>query len=113
MTCTWQHSASKNRDTARLCGKEGSPLCKEHQFIAEVLEETEAVTREMREQRAMALTQWRAEISRLSILVERAHDFTPAAFVKRIHELLPELHQAAMSAVVYTYVTSGLNEEGR
>ena len=63
------------------------------------------------QQRETALTQWRAEISRLRILVERAHDFTPAAFVKRIHELLPELHQAAMAAVVYTYVTSGRKEE--
>ena len=92
MTCQWQHSASKNGDTTRLCDKEGHPFCTEHQFIAEVLEETEAVTREICEQRETALTQWRAEISRLSILVERAHDFTPAAFVKRIHELLPELH---------------------
>ena len=111
MTCTWQDSASKNGDTARLCGKEGHPFCAEHQFIAEVLEETEAVTREICEQRESALTQWRAEISRLRILVERAHDFTPAAFVKRIHESLPELHRAAMAAVVYTFVTSGLNEE--
>jgi hypothetical protein len=111
MTCTWQYSASKNSDTTRLCGKEGSPLCKEHQFIAEVLEETEAVTREICEQRKTALTQWRAEISRLRILVERAHDFTPAAFVKRIHELLPELHQSAMAAVVYTYVISRRKEQ--
>jgi len=111
MTCQWQHPASENGDTVRPCGKEGHPFCKEHQFIAEVLEETEAVTREICEQRETALTQWRAEISRLRILVERAHDFTPAAFVKRIHELLPELHQAAMAAVVYTYLTSGLNEE--
>jgi hypothetical protein len=40
MTCTWQYSTSKNDDTARVCGKEGSPFCHEHQFIAEVLEET-------------------------------------------------------------------------
>ncbi len=111
MTCTWQHPASSNGDTARVCAKEGSPFCKEHQFIAEVLEETEAVTREMCEQRETALTQWRAEISRLRILVERAHDFTPAAFVKRVHETLPELHRAAMEATVYTYITSGRKEE--
>ncbi len=111
MTCKWQYSASKNGDTTRLCEKEGHPFSKEHQFIAEVLEETEAVTREIYAERETALTQWRAEISRLSILVERAHDFTPAAFVKRIHELLPELHQASMAAVVYTYVTSGRKEE--
>ncbi len=110
-TCQWQQTASHDGDTARLCGKEGSPFCREHQFVVEVLEETEAVTREICEQRETALTQWRAEISRLRILVERAHDFTPAAFVKRIHELLPELHQAAMAAVVYTYVTSGRKEE--
>jgi hypothetical protein len=110
MTCQWQHTASQNGNTIRTCDKEGHPFCKEHQFITEVLEETEAVTREMCEQRETALTQWREEISRLSILIERAHDFTPAAFVKRIHELLPELHQAAMTAVVYTYVTSGRKE---
>lgn len=109
MTCLWQHPISKNGDTA--CGKEGSPFCTEHQFIAEVLEETEAVTREICEQREKALTQWRAEISRLSILIERVQDFTPAAFVKRIHELLPELHQAAMEAVVYTYVISRRKEK--
>jgi hypothetical protein len=111
MTCQWQHTASSNGDTARVCGKEGNPLCAEHQFIAEVLEETEAVTREIYEQRETALVQWRAEISRLRILVERAHDFTPAAFVKRLHELLPELHSAAMEATVFTYVTSGREEE--
>jgi hypothetical protein len=111
MTCLWQQTASENADTVRLCGKEGSPLCKEHQFIAEVLEETEAVTREICEQRETALAQWGAEISRLSILVERARDFTPAAFVKRIHELLPELHQSAMAAVVYTYVISRRKEK--
>ena len=113
MTCQWQRPASNDCDTTRLCDKVGHPFCREHQFIAEVLEETEAVTREICEQRGMALTQWRAEISRLRILVERAHDFTPAAFVKRIHELLPELHQVAMEAFVYTYVTSRLNEEGQ
>jgi hypothetical protein len=111
MTCTWQYSASKNGDTVRLCDKEGHPLCKEHQFIVDVLEETEAVTREICAQRETALAQWRAEISRLRILVERADDFTPAAFVKRIHELLPELHQSAMAAVVYNYVISGRKEE--
>jgi hypothetical protein len=113
MTCQWEHPASENGDTARLCGKEGHPFCAEHQFIANVLEETESVTREIYAQRETALTTWQAEISRLSIFVERANDFTPAAFVKRIHELLPELRQAAMAAIVYTYVTSGLDEEGR
>lgn len=110
MTCQWQHPASENGDTARPCEKEGSPLCKEHQFIAEVLAETEAVTREIYAERDTALIQWREEISRLRILVERAHDFTAAAFVKRIHELLPELHRAAMEAAVYTYVNSGRKE---
>ncbi len=107
MTCQWQRTASKNGDTTRLCGKEGRPFCKEHQFIAEVLEETEAVTREMRGQRETALSAWQAEIHQFRLLAAQADDLTPAAFVKRIHELLPELHQAAMAAVVYTYVTSG------
>ena len=111
MTCTWQYSASKNGDTARLCDKEGSPFCKEHQFIAEVLEETEAVTREIYEQRKTALAQWHTQLRRLGFLVEHADEFTPSTFVKRVHEALPELHQAAMAAVVYTYVTSGRKEE--
>jgi hypothetical protein len=111
MTCQWQHPASKNGNTASLCVKEGHPFCKEHQFIAEVLEETEAVTRVICEQRETALTQWQAEISRFGVLVDRADDFTPAAFVKRVHELLPELHKAAMAAIVYTYVISGRKEE--
>ena len=113
MTCLWQHPASKNSDTARLCDKEGSPFCKEHQFIAEVLEETEAVTREICEQRETALTAWQAQLLRFRLLVAQADERTPAAFVKRVHELLPELHQAAMAAVVYTYLTSGLDEESR
>ena len=112
-TCQWQHSASSNGETARVCGKEGSPYCTEHEFIAEVLEETEAVTREMCEQRVTALTQWQLEISRLHVLVAQADDVTPAAFVKRIHEALPELHRAAMTAVIYTYLTSGRKEERR
>ena len=109
MTCTWQYSASKNGDTARFCGKEGRPFCTEHQFIADVLEETEAVTREICEQRETALTAWQARLLRFRLLVAQADELTPAAFVKGVHELLPELHQAAMAAVVYTYVTSGLN----
>jgi hypothetical protein len=110
MTCTWQYSASKEANT-RLCGKEGSPFCKEHQFIAEVLEETEAVTREICGQRETAVTQWQAEISRLRVLVDRADDFTPAAFVKRVHELLPGLHQAGMAAVIYAYISSAPKED--
>jgi hypothetical protein len=47
MTCLWQHPASKNGDTDRVCGKEGHPFCTEHQFVADVLEETESVTREI------------------------------------------------------------------
>ena len=111
MTCTWQYSASKNGDTAHLCDKEGHPFCKEHQFIAEVLEETEAVTREICELRETALTAWQAQLLRFRLLVAQANEPTPAAFVKRVHELLPELHQAAMAAVVYNYVISGRKEE--
>jgi len=110
-TCQWQHPASKDGDTARLCGKGGHPLCKEHQFIAEVLDETEAVTREMREQRETALTQWQEQLRGFRLLVARADELTPAAFVKRIHELLPELRRAAMAAVVYNYVISGRKGE--
>jgi hypothetical protein len=113
MTCLWQHPASKNGDTARLCGNEGHPFCTEHQFIADVLEETESVTREICKQRETALTAWQAQLCRLRLLVEHADELTPFAFVKRIHELLPELHQEAMVAVVYTFLTSGLDEESR
>ena len=113
MTCLWQHSASKNGDTPRLCDKEGHPFCKEHQFIADVLDETESVTREIHNQRETALTAWQSRLLRFRLVVAQADGCTPAAFVKSVHELLPELHQAAMAAVVYTYVTSGVNEEGR
>lgn len=82
MTCLWQNPTSKDSDTARLCGKEGHPFCKEHQFVVEVLAETESVTRE---------------------ICAQAGELAPTAFVKRIHELLPELHRAAMAAVVYMY----------
>lgn len=111
MTCLWQHPASENGDTARLCGNEGHPFCKEHQFIVDVLAETESVTREICAQRETALTAWQAQLLRFRLLMAQAAELTPAAFVKRVHELLPELHQAAMAAVVYTHLTSGLNEE--
>jgi hypothetical protein len=110
MTCAWQYPASKEADT-RLCGKEGRPFCTEHQFIAEVLEDTEAVTREICEQREAALAQWQAQLRRLRLLVEHADEFTPSAFVRRVHEALPELHLAAMRAIIHTYVKSGPKEE--
>lgn len=111
MTCQWQHRASNDGDTVRLCGNEGSPLCKEHQFIAEVLEETETVTREIHEQRETALTAWQAQLLRFRLLLAQADELTPAGFVKRIHELLPGLHEVAIAAVVYTYLISGRKEE--
>jgi len=111
MTCIWQYPTTKEDDTVRVCGKEGHPLCKAHEFVASVLAETEGVVRDMREQRETALTQWQAEVSRLRVLVSQADELTPAAFVKRIHELLPELRRAAMTVVVYTYVTSGRSED--
>ena len=110
MTCAWQYPASKEADT-RLCGKEGRPFCTEHQFIADVLEETEAVTREICEQREAALAQWQTQVRRLRLLVEQADELTPSAFVKRLHEALPELQRAAMRAVIHTYVNSGPKEE--
>jgi hypothetical protein len=111
MTCQWQHPASKNGDTARLCGKEGHPFCADHQFIADVLDETESVTREICKQRETALTAWQAQLLRFRLLMAHADELTPAAFVRRIHEALPELHGAAMTAVVYTYISSGRKEE--
>jgi len=110
-TCLWQYPTTKEGETARVCGKEGYPLCKAHQFVAEVLAETDAVVRDMREQRETALTQWQIEVSRLRVLVSQADDLTPAAFVKRIHELLPELSRAAMAAVVYSYIRSGAKDD--
>jgi hypothetical protein len=111
MTCLWQQPASKNGDTACLCDKEGHPFCTEHQFIADVLEETGAVTREICEQREAALAQWQTQVRRLRLLVEHADELTPSAFLKRVHEALPELGRAAMGAVIYTYTTSAPKEE--
>jgi hypothetical protein len=111
MTCLWQHPASRNGDTARLCDKEGRPFCTEHQFIADVLEETESVTSDICEQRETALTAWQAQLRRLRLLVEHADEPTPSAFLKRVHEALPELGRAAMGAVIYTYISSAPKEE--
>jgi len=111
MTCTWQYPTTKEGETVRVCGKEGHPLCKAHQFVAEVLAETDAVVRDMREQRETALTAWQAEVSRLGVLVSQADELTPAAFVKRIHELLPELRRAAMEAAIYAFVTSSRKDD--
>jgi hypothetical protein len=110
MTCAWQYPASKEADTC-LCGKEGYPFCKEHQFIAEVLEETEAVTCDICEQRVTALTAWQAQLRRFRLLLKEADQHTPSAFVKRVHELLPELQHASMAAVIYTYISSAPKED--
>ena len=86
------------------------PLCKEHQFVADVLAETESVTREMHAQRESALTAWQAQLRQFRLLPEEADQLTSSAFVRRVHELLPELHQAAMAAVVYTYLASRMED---
>ena len=84
------------------------PLCsgEEQHFVADVLAETEAITREIHAQRETALTAWQAQLRQFRLLSEEANQLTPSAFVRGIHELLPELHQAAMAAVVYTYLAS-------
>lgn len=84
------------------------PLCsgEEHQFIADVLAETESVTREIHAQRETALAAWQGQLRQFRLLLQEANQLTPSAFVRRIHELLPELHEAAMAVVVYTYVVS-------
>jgi hypothetical protein len=38
--------------------------------------------------------------------VTQTDEFSPSAFVKRVHEALPELGRAAMGAVIYTYISS-------
>jgi hypothetical protein len=86
------------------------PLCKEHQFVADVLAETESVIREIHAQRETALTAWQVQLRQFRLLSEEANQLTPSAFVRRIHELLPELHQAAMAAVVYTYLASRMED---
>jgi hypothetical protein len=63
------------------------------------------------ERRETALTEWQAQLRRLRLLVGQADELTPSAFVKRVHEALPELHQAGMAAVIYTYISSAPKEE--
>jgi hypothetical protein len=75
------------------------------------LEETESVTREICAQRETALAQWHTQLRRLRFLVEHADELTPSAFVKRVHEALPELGRAAMGAVIYTYISSAPKED--
>ncbi len=88
------------------------PLCsgEEQQFVADVMAETETVAREIHAQREKALTAWQAQLRQFRLLSEEADQLTPSAFVRRIHELLPELHQAAMAAVVYTYLTNRMED---
>jgi hypothetical protein len=76
-----------------------------------VLEETEAVTREICEQRETALAQWQTQVRRLHLLVEHADELSPSAFLKRVHEALPELGRAALGAVIYTYISSAPKED--
>ena len=63
------------------------------------------------ERRETALAKWQAQLRRLRLLVGQADELTPSSFVKRVHELLPELHQEAMGAVIHIYVNSGSKEE--
>ena len=63
------------------------------------------------ERRETALARWQAQLRRLRSLVGQADELTPSAFVKRVHEALPELRRAAMRAVIHTYVNSGPKEE--
>jgi hypothetical protein len=63
------------------------------------------------EDHEIALSQWQAQLRRLRLLVEQADELTPSAFVKRVHEALPELRRAAMGAVIHIYVNSGPKEE--
>lgn len=87
------------------------PLCSgKKQFVADILVKTDLVTREILAQREMAFTAWQAQLRQFRSLSEEASQLAPSAFVRRIHELLPELHQAAMAAVVYTYLTSRTEE---
>ena len=58
-----------------------------------------------------ALADWQAQLRRLRVLVAQADELTPSAFVKRVHEALPELRRAAMEAVIQIYVNSGPKEE--
>ena len=85
-------------------------LCKEQLFVADVLAETESVTREIHAQRGTALTAWQGQLRQFRLLSKEANQLTPSAFVRRIHELLPELHQAAMAALVYTYLASRMKD---
>jgi hypothetical protein len=66
---------------------------------------------EHHEDRVMALARWQEHIRQLCLLVEQADEFTPSAFVKRVHEALPELRRAAMRAVIHIYVNSGPKEK--
>ena len=63
------------------------------------------------EDHEIALSQWQAQLRRLRILVTQADELTPSAFVKRVHEALPELWRAAMGTVIQIYVNSGPKEE--
>ena len=58
-----------------------------------------------------ALAQWQAQLRRLRVLVTQADELTPSAFVKRVHEALPELQRAAMGAVIHIYVNSAPKED--
>jgi hypothetical protein len=53
------------------------------------------------EDRETALAEWQAHIGRLRLLVERAEEFTPSEFVKRLDEFMPELRSAAMETVIH------------
>ena len=63
-------------------------------------------TSEQGERRGTALTEWQAQLRRLRLLMARADEFTPSAFVKAVHEVLPELREAAMEAIIHVYISS-------
>jgi hypothetical protein len=55
------------------------PLCKEHEFVADVLAETESVAREMHAQRETAHTAWQAKLRQFRLLSEDVNQLTPSA----------------------------------
>lgn len=79
-------------------------------FVADVLAETESVTREIQAQRETALRAWQAQLRHLRVLSEEGNQLTPSAFVRRINALIPKLQEAAAAAIVYTHLAGRIED---
>jgi hypothetical protein len=101
--CKLDSSPSLNELSERVCSdpiEKDSPICGRNSLKPA----------SDQEDRNAALAQWRAAISQLRLIIEQADTCTPAEFVKRLDEFMPEIRKAAMRTVIQSASNDGKEE---